>query len=129
MSCSQLHSEHVLPWLQVLMASSTALSGSRWGSGGQAPFGSGSTWVIGFLLQGHLGTKPDAQELSKPTALWSTSEGRGIPCWRNKVWPPGGTESHFRILQGLRNHTGACDRKLGDLNKQRFQSLAVVCGS
>lgn len=27
----------------------------------------------------------------------------------NKVWPPGGTDSHCLILQGLGSPTGACD--------------------
>lgn len=126
MSCSQLHSEsmcchgsrslwrHSTAPLRLTLGQRGSGSFRIWKHLGHRLSSSGAPWYQTRC--------PGAQQTH--TALWSTSEGaEEFLLKRNKVWPPGGTESHFRILQGLRNHTGACDTQVGDLNKQRFKAL------
>lgn len=134
MSCSQLHSESMCcHGSRSLWRLVQPLSGSRWGSGG-----SGS-----FRIWKHLGHRlsssgapwyqtrcPGAQQTHSP--LVHVRGQRNSLLKHNKVWPPGGTESHFRILQGLRNHTGACDASWGsqqaEIPKPCCSLWLLACG-
>ena len=129
-SCSQLHSKNMCcRGSRSLWGVVQPFSGSHWGSGGSGSFriwkhlghqlsSSGALW--------YQATCPGAQQTHNP--LVHVRGQRNSLLKRNKVWPPGGTESRCWVLQGLRNHTGACDAR-GGPEQLRLQSLAVVCGS
>lgn len=94
-------------------------SGSRWDSGG-----SGAFWMwkhLGHWLSSsgapwYHATRPGTQQTHNPLVHIRGQRNSLLKC--NKVWPPGGTESHCLILQGLRNHTGACDASWGSKQAQ-----------
>lgn len=119
MSCSQLHSKNICcRGSRSLWGVVQPFSGTGWGSGGSGSFriwkhlgrqlSSGAPW--------YQATCPGAQQTHSP--LVHVRGQRNSLLKRNKVWPPGGTESHCWILRGLRNHTGACDASGGSEQAQ-----------